>query len=154
MWVSRHPNKKRSFIHSDFQNSKHKMPERVADRLWALQTFVEWRQNVPTWGVNFEVWLWQNLKFWLASRKCFSHACGQVVASDGISEKGLLFYFPWSAYPDMVLNHRSAELTNVFPAARVLVSLNISGNTDSWVCYRIFCACSLAETSTFRTFSL
>ena len=54
----------------------------------------------------------------------------------------------------MALKHWSAELANMFPAARVLVSLNISGNTDSWVCSKILCACSLTETSTFRTFSL
>ena len=54
----------------------------------------------------------------------------------------------------MAVTHRSAEFINIFPAARVLVSLNIVGNTDGCVCSKILCACSLAETSTFRTWSL
>ena len=53
--------KTRSFIHSDFQNSKHKKPERVADP--PLLPLLEWRQNVPNWAGKLESLTVKTLNF-------------------------------------------------------------------------------------------
>ena len=49
----------------------------------------EWRQNVPKWAGKLWSLIVQNFEFWLAGRTCFCHACGQVVASDGINHESI-----------------------------------------------------------------